>query len=272
MQKILKGKPVAERIVDSLKMKEQKRCLGVIKTLNNPGSDAYLRGIKKTAKTIECPVTVEELEENTDENKVRATASKMKESEDVDGILLMEPLPGSITAGNIIRTIGPEKDVEGIHPCNLGELLLGTPEIIPSTPGAVLELMKFYGIETEGKEVVIVGRSSVVGKPLMNLLLRKSPGGNATVTVCHSRTRNLTQITKKAEILIVAVGRAKMITNEFVNPDTVVIDVGINMLNGKMVGDVDFESVKDKVSSISPVPGGVGSITTAILFKNLYYL
>ncbi|MEJ2307110.1 MAG: bifunctional methylenetetrahydrofolate dehydrogenase/methenyltetrahydrofolate cyclohydrolase, partial [candidate division WOR-3 bacterium] len=163
-------------------------------------------------------------------------------------------------------------DVEGMHPYNLGKLLMGDPTIIPSTPGAVLELMNFYEIDPTGKEIVIIGRSNIVGKPLANLLLRKNSLGNATVTVCHSKTKEIKNICNKADILIVAMGKAEFVTDKFVKDGAIVIDIGTNEKNGKMVGDVHYESVEKKAAAITPVPGGVGSITTAMLLSNLYKL
>jgi methylenetetrahydrofolate dehydrogenase (NADP+)/methenyltetrahydrofolate cyclohydrolase len=272
LEKILKGKVVAERILESLKKQSPKRKLGVLRVGDDPGSFYYLKSIIKTATEIGIEVEPLELEGNTPREKIKESLRKMAESKKVNGILIMEPLPQNINILELIEIIGKELDVEGMHPYNLGKLLLGNPAIIPSTPGAVIELMNYYQIDPDGKNTVIIGRSNVVGKPLANLLLRKAPGGNATVTVCHSKTKEIKNISNKADILIVAAGKAEFVNGEFVKKGAIVIDVGTNEKNGKIVGDVHFESVEKKVSSITPVPGGVGSITTAMLLSNLYKL
>lgn len=272
MQKILKGKAVADKIIDKIKRYTSKRCLGVIKVGSDPGSSSYLKGIMRKAERAEVKIKVTDLPDTTPVEVIKEAVRKMRESNEVDGILLMEPFPKEISIDELIEIVGPEFDVEGIHPYNMGKLLLGEPQIIPSTPGAVLELMDFYGIDPEGAHTVILGRSQVVGKPLANLLLRKGRLGNATVTVCHSKTENLESLTETADILIAAIGKAEFVTEEFVREGVIVIDVGINMKDNHLVGDVDFESVKEKAHAITPVPGGVGSITTAFLLSNLYKL
>jgi methylenetetrahydrofolate dehydrogenase (NADP+)/methenyltetrahydrofolate cyclohydrolase len=272
LQKILKGKVVADKIIDKIRILSPKRSLGVIKVGSDPGSSSYLRGIRKTAERAEVEIKVSELAENSMKEEIIESVKEMRESNEINGILLMEPFPKEISIDELIEIVAPEFDVEGIHPYNMGKLLLGEPQIIPSTPGAVLELMDFYGIDTEGAHTVILGRSKVVGKPLANLLLRKNPLGNATVTVCHSKTENLEGLTETADILIAAIGKAEFVTEEFVREGVIVIDVGINMKDNHLVGDVDFESVKEKAHAITPVPGGVGSITTAVLLSNLYKL
>lgn len=269
---ILKGKMVTEKLIERLRNISSKRCLGIIKVGTDPGSSAYLKGIKKTFIKTETDIIINELTNNATTKKIKESINKMNKSPNINGILLMEPFPKHIPVDELIEIIEPKKDVEGIHPYNMGKLLLGKPKIIPSTPGAVLELMDFYKIDTTGNHTVILGRSNVVGKPLANLLLRKSRLGNATVTVCHSRTKNLKEITRLADILIVAIGRAEFVKRDFVSKGTIVIDVGINMKNNQLVGDVDFESVKEIAEAITPVPGGVGSITTVCLLSNLYQL
>jgi methylenetetrahydrofolate dehydrogenase (NADP+)/methenyltetrahydrofolate cyclohydrolase len=272
LEKILKGKEVAESILENLTKQTPKRKLGVLRVGYNPGSTYFIRSITKTADKIGISVETLELEKGTSEEKIKKSLKAMAESKKVDGILIMEPLPKNIQINDLIEIIGKDLDVEGMHPYNLGKLLMGNPTIIPSTPGAVLELMKYYQIDPAGKEIVILGRSNVVGKPLANLLLRKAPLGNATVTVCHSRTKEIKNVSKKADILIVAIGQAAFVNDKFVKEGAIVIDVGTNEKNGKMVGDVHFESVEKKAMAITPVPGGVGSITTAMLLSNLYKL
>lgn len=272
MQKILKGREVTDKIINRIKSFSPKRSLGIIKVGSDPGSSSYLKGVMRTAEKAEVKLKVTDLPHDTQIEEIKEAVQKMSESNDVDGILLMEPFPKETSAGELIEIAGSDQDVEGIHPYNMGKLMLGEPEIIPSTPGAVLELMDFYGIDPTGLHTVILGRSQVVGKPLANLLLRKSHLGNATVTVCHSKTKDLKSVTKTADILIVAIGRAEFVTDEFIREGVIVIDVGINMKDNRLVGDVEFESVKEKALAITPVPGGVGSITTAVLLSNLYKL
>jgi len=272
LEKTLKGNVVAESIFKTLKNQKQKRKLGVLRVGNDPGSSYYLKSITKKADKVGIFVETLELDEKTSEEEVKKLLKEMAESKKVDGILILEPLPKGMNINDLIEIIGKDLDVEGMHPYNLGKLLIGEPTIIPSTPGAVLELMKYYNIDTTGKETVIIGRSNVVGKPLANLLLRKVPLGNATVTVCHSRTKDIKNISKKADILIVAIGQAEFVTDEFIKDGAIVIDVGTNEKDGKMVGDVHFESAEKIASAITPVPGGVGSITTAMLLSNLYKL
>lgn len=272
MQKILKGRIIADKIIDELKRKSPKRCLGIIKVGLDPGSSSYLKAIKRNAEKVDIKLQLSELSDNAKKNEIIGSIKNMRDSKKVNGILLMEPLTKEASIDELIEIVGQEFDVEGIHPYNMGKLLLGEPTIIPSTPGAVLELIKFYGIKTDGAHTVIIGRSKVVGKPLSNLLLRKVPSGNATVTVCHSKTKNIKEITKTADILIAAIGKAEFVNSEFIKEDVIIIDVGINMKDNNLVGDVHFESAVEKALAITPVPGGVGSITTACLLSNLYKL
>jgi methylenetetrahydrofolate dehydrogenase (NADP+)/methenyltetrahydrofolate cyclohydrolase len=272
LEKILKGKPVAENILKVLDEQKEKRKLGVLRIGNDPGSSYYLKNIIKNANKVGIGVKSLELKDDVSEKEVKQFLKQMTESKEVNGILILEPLPKSLNINELLEIIGKDLDVEGMHPYNLGKLLMGNTTIIPSTPGAVLELMKYYDIDPTGKETVILGRSNVVGKPLVNLLLRKAPLGNATVTVCHSRTKEIKSVSKRADILIVAIGQAEFVTEEFIKEGAIVIDVGTNEKDGKMVGDVHFESAEKKVKAITPVPGGVGSITTAMLLSNLYKL
>jgi methylenetetrahydrofolate dehydrogenase (NADP+)/methenyltetrahydrofolate cyclohydrolase len=272
LEKILKGKVVSESIFENLEKEPQKRKLGILRVGDDPGSSYYLKSIIKKADKVGITVEILELDEKTSEEEVKKLLKQIADSKKVDGILILEPLPKGININDLIEIIGKDLDVEGMHPYNLGKLLMGKPRIIPSTPGAVLELMKYYHLDPTEKETVIIGRSNIVGKPLANLLLRKTELGNATITVCHSRTKDIKNISKKADILIVAIGQAEFVTDEFVKDGAIVIDVGTNEKDGKMVGDVHFESAEKKASAITPVPGGVGSITTAMLLSNLYKL
>lgn len=272
MEKILKGKAVADSILAELQKKTQKRKLGVLKVGDDAGSSYYLKNIIKKADKVGISVKTLELTKETSAENIKKALIKIANKKNVDGILILEPLPKRINIVDLIEFIGKDFDVEGMHPYNLGKLLMGKPTIIPSTPGAVLELMRFYDIDPTGKNTVIIGRSNVVGKPLANLLLRKHPLGNTTVTVCHSRTQEIKRITGEADILIVAMGVPEFVNDEFIKEGAIVIDVGTNEKAGKMVGDVHFESVEKKAKAITPVPGGVGSITTPMLLSNLYKL
>jgi methylenetetrahydrofolate dehydrogenase (NADP+) / methenyltetrahydrofolate cyclohydrolase len=272
LEKILKGKVVADNIFLELQKKIEKRKLGVLKIGDDPGSSYYLKSIIKKADKVGIFVKTLELKKEASEKEIKEALRKMANKKNVDGILILEPLPKKLNIVNLIELIGKDFDVEGMHPYNLGKLLMGNPTIIPSTPGAVLELMRFYDIDPTGKNTVIIGRSNVVGKPLANLLLRKEPIGNTTVTVCHSRTEGIKKIAGEADILIVAIGVPEFVNDEFVKKGAIVIDVGTNEKDGKMVGDVHFESVEKKAMAITPVPGGVGSITTPMLLSNLYKL
>jgi methylenetetrahydrofolate dehydrogenase (NADP+)/methenyltetrahydrofolate cyclohydrolase len=272
LEKILKGKIVAENILKTLERKKPKRQLGVFRVGDDSGSSYYLKNIIKKAGTVGISVEPLQLPANASPEEIKKILKTLANSKKVNGILILEPLPENLNIKDLIETIGKDLDVEGMHPCNLGKLLMGEPRIIPSTPGAVLELMKYYNIDPTGKETVIIGRSNIVGKPLANLLLRKTEMGNATITVCHSRTKNIKNICKKADILIVAIGQAEFVSDEFIKEGAIVIDVGTNEKDGKMVGDVHFESAEKIAAAITPVPGGVGSITTAMLLSNLYKL
>jgi methylenetetrahydrofolate dehydrogenase (NADP+)/methenyltetrahydrofolate cyclohydrolase len=196
---------------------------------------------------------------------------------DYHGILVQLPLPDHIDENKVIETISPSKDVDGFHPVNVGNLVIGKPALISCTPYGIWELLKRYNIETKGKHVVVVGRSNIVGKPIANIMMQKKEGANSIVTVCHSAAKDLTQYTKQADILIAAIGRANFITADMVKDGAVVIDVGINRIDDdsrergyRLVGDVDFDAVNEKASYITPVPGGVGPMTIAMLLKNTY--
>jgi methylenetetrahydrofolate dehydrogenase (NADP+) / methenyltetrahydrofolate cyclohydrolase len=190
----------------------------------------------------------------------------------VHGILVQLPLPAHIDEQMVLDAVPPHKDADGFHPYNLGRLLSGDPVVAPATPAGIQELLLRSGVETTGAEVVVVGRSNIVGKPVAALLMQKRPGGNATVTVCHTATRDIAEHTRRADILIAAIGRPKVITGPMVAPGAVVIDVGINRTDSGLVGDVDFDAVEEIASAITPVPGGVGPMTIAMLLKNVVTL
>jgi methylenetetrahydrofolate dehydrogenase (NADP+)/methenyltetrahydrofolate cyclohydrolase len=188
--------------------------------------------------------------------------------------MLQKPLPKHIDEVEIVMKIAPDKDVDGFHPLNMGKLVLNQDSLLPSTPAAVLKILDFYNIKTEGKNVVILGRSAIVGKPLANLLLRKDSPGNATVTVCHSRTQHLANITSQADILVAAIGKANFVKKEMIKQEAIIIDVGVNQIEDaetgyKYLGDVDYNDCFEKAAKITPVPGGVGSVTTSMLLSNV---
>jgi len=233
---------------------------------DNPGIRSYFRSIKKVAQKYGIEV-IELTWDLTDTETVQHTIEQLNNDNDIGGILIGEPLPKEIDRTALVETISPTKDVDCMHPYNLGLLMAGRPRVLPSTVGSVWEILQFIGVPLTGKRAVIIGRSLVVGKPLAMLLLQK--GIDATVTVCHSKTEQLTDITREADILIVAAGKPHLIGKEHVKRSTIVIDVGINVVAGKLVGDVKFDEVYQLASYITPVPGGVGKVTTHYLMYNL---
>lgn len=272
MAKIIDGKAIATEIKDELKEKvaalkaEGKEiCLAVIQVGNDPASTVYVGNKKKACSYIGIESRSYELAEETTEEELLELIGKLNADDTVNGILVQLPLPAHIDENKVIRTISYKKDVDGFHPQSVGALSIGQPGFVSCTPAGIIELLKRSGIEIDGKECVIIGRSNIVGKPMALLLLRE----NGTVTVCHSHTKNMKEITKRADILVVAIGKAKMIDESYIKEGAVIIDVGMDRdENGKLCGDVDFESVKDKVSAITPVPGGVGPMTITMLMKN----
>ncbi len=270
---LLDGKETSKKIKDELK-EEVKNLAdkGIVPTLavvivgEDPASHVYVRSKKRACEYIGIRSLSYELPEDTSEEKLLDLVQELNERDDVNGILVQLPLPEQISDDKVIMAIDPAKDVDGFHPVSVGNLSIGNPGFISCTPYGIMELLKRYEVPIEGKNCVIVGRSNIVGKPISMLLLRE----NGTVTICHSRTKNLKDVCKEADILIAAIGRPKMITAEYVKDGAVVVDVGINRLdNGKLCGDVDFEGVKDLTSYITPVPGGVGPMTIAMLMSNL---
>ena len=269
MYQLINGKEVAEKI--KLQVKEEIKSLGKDVTLavvivgDNPASKVYVNNKKKACKLVGIQSLEYGLPENTSEDELLSLIDRLNNYNYVDGILVQLPLPRHINTDMVIERINPEKDVDGFTAINTGKLWLGQYDIAPCTAIGVIELLDYYNIDIAGKHCVIVGRSNIVGKPVAALMLER----NATVTVCHSKTQNLYDITRTADILITAVGKPKFITRDIVKDGAVVIDVGINRdENGKLYGDVDFENVKDKTTAITPVPGGCGPMTVAMLMKN----
>ncbi len=272
MAQIIDGKMISAMIKEELKEKVTglngqgiQITLAVIQVGNDPASTVYVNNKKKACEFIGIRSLSYELKEETTEEELIALVEQLNQREDVNGILVQLPLPKHIDEDLIIKTISPKKDVDGFHPMNVGALNIGQPGFVSCTPAGVIELLKRSNISIEGKECVVVGRSNIVGKPMSALLIRE----NGTVTICHSRTKNLTEVTKRADILVVAIGKPKFITSEYVKDGAVVIDVGMHRdENNKLCGDVDYENVVNKVSAITPVPGGVGPMTIAMLMNN----
>ena len=239
--------------------------LAVIIVGDNPASRVYVRNKVKSAVAVGMKSLLIELPEDVSEEELLSKVSELNDAEDVDGILVQLPLPKHICEKNVIDAIAIEKDVDGFHPMNVAKLWLGEPCILPCTPKGVMEMLKDNGIDPSGKNAVVIGRSNIVGKPMAKLLLDR----NATVTIAHSRTRNLAELCSQADILVAAVGRANFVKAEMVKEGAVVIDVGINRTDdGKLCGDVAYEEVAPKASFITPVPGGVGPMTIAMLMQN----
>ncbi len=250
--------------------------LSVVLVGDDPASAVYVRSKGKACEEAGMRGETIRLPAETTENALLAQVDRLNADPNVHGILVQMPLPRHIAADKVIRRIRPEKDVDGFHPVNVGKLSIGERDgFVPCTPAGAIELLVRSGVETRGKDAVIVGRSNIVGKPMAALLMQDAPGGNATVTVCHSRTSNLAGHIRRADIVIAAIGKPEMITGDMIKPGAVVIDVGINRVNDaaapkgyRIVGDVHFASARDVASLITPVPGGVGPMTIAMLMKN----
>ncbi|MDR9801021.1 bifunctional methylenetetrahydrofolate dehydrogenase/methenyltetrahydrofolate cyclohydrolase FolD [Bacillus paralicheniformis] len=251
--------------VEELKKQGVTPGLAVILIGDDPASLSYVRGKKKAAEAMGIRFQLDHFDASFSEQELLEVIDQYNQNNDFHGILVQLPLPDHISEQAVIERISPDKDVDGFHPLNVGKMLLGEDTFLPCTPAGIVELLKKTEIDLSGKEVVVVGRSNIVGKPVGQLLLNE----NATVTYCHSRTADITAHTKKADILIVAVGKANFIKADQMKEGAVVIDVGVNRLdNGKLVGDVEFEEAKEKASYITPVPGGVGPMTITMLAHN----
>ena len=272
MAKILSGKEVSARIkaelkeeADKLKAKGIMPGLAVIIVGDDPASRVYVNNKKKACEELGILSEEYALAADTKEDELLALIDRLNGDDKISGILVQLPLPDGLDEEKVINRINPKKDVDAFHPVNVGKIMIGNYDFVPCTPAGVMELIAESGIDISGKECVIVGRSNIVGKPMSMLLLHK----NGTVTVCHSKTRDLKEVTRRADILVVAVGRPEFITGDMIKEGAVVIDVGINRLeNKKLVGDVEFESAEKVASAITPVPGGVGPMTIAMLMKN----
>ncbi|MDZ7640789.1 MAG: bifunctional methylenetetrahydrofolate dehydrogenase/methenyltetrahydrofolate cyclohydrolase FolD [Desulfurivibrio sp.] len=280
--KIISGTEVAKTIRAELQQEvaELKDKHGVVPGLvtilvgEDPASQSYVAAKNKTAKELGIYSEQITLPADTPESELLQLVNKCNNDPKVNGILVQLPLPKHIDEAKVLDAISPNKDVDGFHPVNVGRMVLGEQCFLPCTPHGILEMLTRSGVETSGAEVVIIGRSNIVGKPIANLMLQKRDGGNATVTLCHTRTKDIAAHTKRADIVIAAVGVPKMLTADMVKDGVAVIDVGVNRMgvseSGKAIlaGDVDFEAVKEKASCITPVPGGVGPMTITMLMKN----
>ena len=251
--------------VDALKQKGLTPHLTVVLVGDNPASRSYVKGKEKAAEVTGISSSVTELPPTTSEAELLQLISELNKDQSVHGILVQLPLPDQIREQQVIEAIHPDKDVDGFHPINIGRMMTGEDTFLPCTPYGIITMLKSKNIEIEGKHAVVIGRSNIVGKPVGQLLLNE----NATVTYCHSKTKNMKEIAANADILIAAIGKAHAITTDYIKDGAVVIDVGINRkADGKLTGDVDFESVKEKASYITPVPRGVGPMTITMLLKN----
>ena len=272
MAQIIDGKKISTQIKDEvkeqvavLKQKGIDVTLAVIQVGKDPASTVYVGNKKKACEYVGIRSLAYELPEETSEQELLELVQSLNAKEDVDGILVQLPLPKHIDEDKVIRTISPDKDVDGFHPVNVGKMVIGEDTFLPCTPAGIIEMIKRTDIDIEGKECVVIGRSNIVGKPMAMLMLKE----NATVTIAHSRTKDLKEVTKRADIIVAAIGKAKFVTADYVKEGAVVIDVGMDRdENGKLCGDVDFESVSKVASAITPVPGGVGPMTVTMLLVN----
>ncbi|MFC1950230.1 bifunctional methylenetetrahydrofolate dehydrogenase/methenyltetrahydrofolate cyclohydrolase FolD [Chloroflexota bacterium] len=279
---IISGTEIAKQIREELKqeitgLKEKHNLLPGLATVlvgEDPASQVYVGAKEKTSHVLGIYSERHDLPADTSEEKLLVLIDKLNKDPKIHGILVQLPLPKHINETRVLYAIDPKKDVDGFHPVNVGKMMIGEPDYLPCTPHGIQQLLIRSGVKIEGAEVVVVGRSNIVGKPIVNILLQKKEGANATVTICHTRTKDISFHTKRADILIVAAGRPKAVTADMVKEGVVVIDVGVNRIGktseGKAIlcGDVDFETVKEKARAITPVPGGVGPMTITMLMMN----
>jgi methylenetetrahydrofolate dehydrogenase (NADP+)/methenyltetrahydrofolate cyclohydrolase len=282
--KLIDGKKAAKELIADLaadiedfSRKHRPPRLAVIIVGEDPASQVYVGMKVKSSAKCGIDSTLIEMHTSTTEDELLSKLDNLNDDRNVDGILVQMPLPDHINQQKVIESISPDKDVDGLHPYNLGRIVSDNPRFVPCTPRGILHLLESYGVEIEGRNAVVIGRSVLVGKPMALLLSMKKPNGNATVSVCHSRSRDMKRIIGEADILIAAVGKANMITGDMVKEGVVAVDVGINRVDDpeakrgyRLIGDIEFESVHPKASLITPVPGGVGPMTVAMLMKNTF--
>jgi methylenetetrahydrofolate dehydrogenase (NADP+)/methenyltetrahydrofolate cyclohydrolase len=259
---------LAEEVIEFIQNNAVVPCLAAVLVGDDPGSEVYVRNKRVACEAAGIESQLHRLGADASIDELLQLVAKLNKDHDVHGILVQAPLPPQIDTARVVQAVSPAKDVDVFHPENVGRLVQGRPRFLPCTPHGIRELLVRNGIEIAGQHVVIIGRSDIVGKPLAIMLAQKGPGGDATVTVCHSRTRDLPSITRQADILVVAIGRARFVTADMVKPGATVVDVGINRTEAGLVGDVDFEAVREVAGAITPVPGGVGPLTIAMLLRN----
>ena len=273
---ILDGKALAEEIRNETAAEVAKYaaeggatpCLAAILVGENPASEVYVRNKRKACEKAGIESQLHRLSPTTSQDELLQLIDQLNRDPKVSGILVQLPLPKGIDETRVLHAVNPIKDVDAFHPDNVGRIVQGRPRFLPCTPHGIHQLLIRKKIAVAGRDVVVLGRSDIVGKPMAIMLMQRGPGGDATVTVCHSRTKDLAEVTRRADILIVAIGRAKFVTADMVKPGAVVIDVGINRTDDGLVGDVDFEPVREVAGQITPVPGGVGPLTIAMLLHN----
>ena len=278
MEKELKAKPLVKALYqdlgDQISRVRIKPHLTVLMIGEDPAAEFYIRNIEKNGQKIGIITDIRKLNISLSQSELIALIIELNNDPSVHAIMVQKPLPAHIDDNIIASTIKPEKDVDGFNPVNLGRMLLEAEALIPSTPAAVMEMIRYYNINLQGKHTVLCGRSHIVGKPLLNLLINKQEPGNATVTICHSRTFDLEVYTKQADILITALGKAKFIKKEMIKDGVIILDVGTNEVgegdNRYYTGDVDYEDCFPKAAAITPVPGGIGSVTTSMLLRNVW--
>lgn len=275
---ILDGKALAAQIQDEIRDQVAEfiqedgvvPCLAAVLVGENPASEVYVRNKRLACERVGIEGRLHRLPDSVSQEELMALIGRLNKSKDtlVHGILVQLPLPPQIDTARILHAVSPLKDVDAFHPENVGLIVQGSPRFLPCTPYGIQQLLVRNKIEIAGKHAVIVGRSDIVGKPMANMLVQRGAGADATVTVCHSRTADLPAITRQADILIVAIGRARFVTADMVRPGAVVVDVGMNRVDGKLCGDVDYAAVREVASHITPVPGGVGPLTVTMLLLN----
>lgn len=259
---------LAEEVIEFIQNNSVVPRLAAVLVGDNPASEVYVRNKRRACENVGIDSELHRLPADAVSDELLKLIAKLNKDDAVHGILVQLPLPPQIDANRVLIAINPAKDVDAFHPENVGRLVQGRPRFLPCTPQGVQQLLIRSGIEIAGRHVVILGRSDIVGRPLSIMLSQRGQGGDATVTLCHSRTPHLAEVTKTADILVVAIGKPKFVTADMVKPGAVVIDVGINRADGGVVGDVDFDAVREIAGAITPVPGGIGPLTIAMLLKN----